>query len=139
MLADEILAVSKKEIPENKRLDALPKYFGAQMMIFEGAVFDFMDRFCSDYTGGFWHFFSLDNGGFFMSPSSLEKEVSFSVDLNGFEGVMSNEAAGIACCLFAMSHLSFSDKTGNMAERYHELREFALDHQEAGLIFSAID
>ena len=75
-----------------------------------------------------------------MSPCSDEL---FNVSCeNGFEGRLSADALGIAVCLYAYSHLSFSDKNGFdevCAEHYHLLREFALDHDESRGIFSAID
>jgi hypothetical protein len=54
---------------------------------------------------------------------------------------MSSEAYGLVCCAFAYSHLAFGK--GRVAEvcaqQYHGLREYALDHPEAGLILAACD
>ena len=61
---------------------------------------------------------------------------------NGFEGRLSADALGIVVCLYAYSHLSFNGRNGfdeACAEHYHLLREFALDHDGAAGIFSAID
>ena len=57
-----------------------------------------------------------------------------------YDGILSADAAGITICLFACSHLSFHDSKGEVfAERFHQLREYALGHAEAGEILSAID
>jgi len=60
--------------------------------------------------------------------------------MNYFEGEMSGDAFGIALCLFALSHMSFAENAPELlAERFHRLREFALDHAEAGAIFGFLD
>jgi hypothetical protein len=108
------------------------------MMRFEAAVFNWMHRFAPDYWGGYWQFYDLSNGGFFMAPDGGTHRVC--IDSNGYAGTMSADAAGITTCLFACSHLSFHDPRGELfAERFHQLREYALGHPEAGEIFSAID
>jgi hypothetical protein len=130
--------VTARRIEEPLRLNALPRYFGRCMMRFESAVYGFMRRFAPDYRGGFWQFYELSNGGFYMAPDG--ESYRFCVDTNGYEGVMSANAAGITVCLFACSHLSFHDSHGELfAERFHQLREFALNHSEATEIFAAID
>ncbi len=61
------------------------------------------------------------------------------VDTNGFEGQMSADAAGITACLFALSHLSFQIQHESIANHFHQLRDFALEHAEASVILAAID
>ncbi|MGH7117509.1 MAG: antirestriction protein [Acetobacteraceae bacterium] len=62
------------------------------------------------------------------------------VDGNGYGGHMSAEAAGINATLFALSSLSFKYPDAQiLAERFHQLRAFALDHSEASAILAAID
>jgi hypothetical protein len=73
-----------------------------------------------------------------MAPNS--GPVKFSVHSNGFEGTLSADAAGITVCLFTFSHLSFQQPTHDVFSRhFYALREFAIEHKEAGLIFAAID
>jgi hypothetical protein len=55
---------------------------------------------------------------------------------------MSADALRITACLYAYSHLSFVHKSqfiDTCAQQYHWLREYALDHDEAGDIFRAVD
>ena len=123
---------------EDARLDTLPRHFGARMMTVEHSVYDFMREFVAEYQGGFWDFYELSNGGFYMAPHS--DPVKFSVHSNGFENTLSADAAGITVCLFTFSHLSFQYPADEVFSRhFYALREFALDHKEAGLIISAID
>ena len=60
---------------------------------------------------------------------------------NGWEGFMSADAFGITVCLFAYSNLSFGSGqfAETCAEQYHLLREYMMDHAEAGAILAATD
>lgn len=60
---------------------------------------------------------------------------------NSFDGNLSADALGITACLYAYSNLSFSESefAEVCARQYHWLREFMLDHAEAGAILGAID
>lgn len=124
-------------IAEHDRIEALPRHFGRHMLTVERCIYDFMARFASAYSGGCWRFFELGNGGFYMSPPDDAYEVR--IDSSGFQGCMSGDAAGITVCLFTFSHLSFEDATDNFARHFHWLRDFALDHPEAGVILHAMD
>jgi len=71
----------------------------------------------------------------------IEEPVSIVCE-NGYAGRVSKEAFGIIVCLYAYSHLSFSDHAGLRklcSDHYHLLRDFALTHAEAQAIFEAID
>lgn len=124
---------------DGQRLNCLPNHFGYDMMLFEQSVYGFMRRFASTYKGGYWAFYELSNKGFYMVPE-VQSPVAFQVDSNGFEGELTADAAGVVCCLFAYSHLSFKRRGGQrFAEYYHRLLEFAGQHAEVTLIRSAID
>jgi hypothetical protein len=124
-------------IPEDDRIEALPRHFGRHMLTVERRIYDFMARFASTYSGGCWRFFELGNGGFYMSPPEDAYEIR--INNNGFEGCMSADAAGITACLLTFSQLSFEDATDTFAKHFHWLHEFALDHPEADAILQAID
>jgi len=130
--------IDAREVPNNERLQMLPRHFGRDMLTVEYAIFAFMRRLSQRYTGGYWIYFELSNGGFYMAPQS-DNRFPVNVDGNGFEGEMSADAAGITACLFALSHLSFQTNNEKIAEHYHLLRDFALEHEEASVILAAID
>ena len=130
--------IEAREIPDGERLQMLPRHFGRDMLTVEYAIFAFMRRLSQRYTGGYWIYFELSNGGFYMAPQS-DNRFPVNVDGNGFEGEMSADAAGITACLFALSHLSFQTNNEKIAEHYHLLRDFALEHEEASVILAAID
>lgn len=137
MNAPAIEKIEAYPVPEHARIGTLPRHFGRHMLAVEGLIYDFMSRFASGYGGGVWRFFELSNGGFYMSPPDEAYELR--IDSNGFQGRMSADAAGITVCLFAFSYLSFEYTTEVFSRHFHWLRDFAMDHPEAGLIFEAID
>jgi hypothetical protein len=89
--------IEAREIPDSERLPILPRHFGRHMLTVEHAVYSFMRRLSSEYTGGYWIYVELSNGGFYMAPTH-EAPVNVRVDTNGFEGPMSADAAGITAC-----------------------------------------
>jgi hypothetical protein len=131
-------SVKAYPVPHHARLAALPTHFGRRMMIFENTVYDLMRDHCAEYQGGYWEFYELSNGGFYMAPQLGRLMVN--VASNGYEGEMSADAAGITACLFACSLLSFRyDGDAAFAQHFHWLRDFALDHPEAEEILRACD
>ena len=132
---DEII---KTQVAENERLGFLPKFCGKHFMQYENAIYSLMDRASTDYSGGLWQFYTLSNGGFFMALDQ-DSNLRMEWEDNYYQGTMSAEAASIAVNLMALSHLSCQLSSENLGEHFHELRAFALDHKEAGQIFSFID
>jgi len=113
-------------------------YFPARV---EPYVFGIARSLSRDYGGGYWEFYALSNGGFYMAPAG---DGPFGVSCaNGYEGTMSSDALGIACCLYAYSHLSFGGPAAlaeACATQYHLLREYMLgEHGEARAILAATD
>jgi len=126
-------------VRDQNRILVLPTYIGVRgMMMFENYVYSHAEHFAAAYKGGYWEMYELSNGGFFMSPSESGIWRVF-VASNCFEGEMSSQAFGIVCCLFTLSHLAARLGEENYSKRFHQLRDFALDHPEAQLILGAID
>ncbi|EKN6411639.1 antirestriction protein, partial [Yersinia enterocolitica] len=97
-------------------------------------------RFCEDYSGGIWQFYTLINGGAFMAPEAEndEKWTLFN-NMNGNSAEMSAEAAGIAVCLIEYSHHACRTECDAMTGHYYRLRDYALNHPESHAIFAIID
>lgn len=125
------------QVPDDTRLETLPRHFGKHMLAVEDSVYYFMRQLAKDYSGGYWHFYELSNGGFYMAPEC--ESLILTVNGNGYAGHMSADAGGITACLFAFSHLSFRIRDDTISCHYYQLREFALDHTEASAILAAID
>jgi len=127
-------------VPEDQRINHAGDLFGINFPLkLEPFIYGITDRIAEEYTGGYWDFFSLRNGGFYMAPSSNE---TFRVSCeNGYEGTMSADALGIVACLYAYSNLSFrgDEFAQTCAEHYHLLREYMLEHAEVGSMLGAVD
>ena len=124
-------------VAEAERLAFLPRHFGRQMMTFETAVYAQMQALSSDYAGAYWEFYDLSNGGCFMAPRDVPLRVAAP---NDFDETMDAQVAGIVATLYALSLLSFKyPAVETFATRFHQLRDFALDHPHARAILRAID
>ena len=130
--------ITARRIPDRRRANFVGKLFGISFVYFESFVFDTAGSLSTAYDGGHWTFFALSNGGFFMAPDSPAK---FPVAaFNGYEGELSAQAFGIACCLSSLSMLSFNPQfSQNCARHYHLLRDFMLSHAEAQQILCVLD
>lgn len=132
--------ITSQRIAINQRVSHTARLFGLNFpMRLEPAIFNIAGNLANQYDGGYWEFYKLSNGGFYIAPAS-DEQFNVSAD-NGYEGSMTADALGITACLYAYSHLSFDDGAfaEKCAQQYHLLREFALDHAEAGSIMQAID
>ncbi|HCB3267936.1 TPA: antirestriction protein [Citrobacter amalonaticus] len=131
-------------LPDEQRIGFWPQYFGSipQWITLEPHIFAWMDRFCADYCGGIWNFFTLSNDGAFMAPEpdgdDDEKWALFN-PMNGNGAEVSTEAAGIAVCLMAYSHHAMRTECDAMTEHYYRLRDYALNHPECSTIMHIID
>lgn len=131
-------------IPDAQRLNFWPKYFGTirQWILLEPRIFGWMDRLCTDYHGGVWHFYTLSNGGAFIAPEpddiSHDKWSLFN-SMNGNGTEMSSEAAGIAVCLLVYNHHACRTGCDTMTDHYYRLRDYAINHAECSAIMHIID
>ena len=135
-----ITTITRQLVKNYDRVNHTAGIFGVHFpMCLEPFVYSVTDSIAPEYNGGYWEFYSLSNGGFYMAPKS-DSVFHVSCD-NGFEGNLSADALGITACLYAYSHLSFSDDdfAETCAQHYHLLREYMLEHSEARDILGAID
>jgi hypothetical protein len=128
-------------VPEHRRVDCTARRFGVHFPhLIEPAVYRWASVLAPRYSGGYWDFFCLSAGGFFMAPS---RDEPFLVSApNGFTGTLSAEALGIAACLYTYSHASCDAEpivADACAEHFHQLRAFALQHAAADLLLAVID
>lgn len=135
--------VTASLVENNQRLTFLPSYFGPHLMIrSESLVYAWLKCLSEDYNGGYWHYYTLTNGGFYLAPN-LDGHLRIVIKDNWFSGKMSADAAGIVATLFALGHLAAeyqdTDAADALIDRYHLLREFVNGHAEADSIFDAID
>ncbi|MEN8108274.1 MAG: antirestriction protein [Pseudomonadota bacterium] len=121
-------------------MDITERLFGMCFPLqLEPVIYGITDRMAEECTGGFWDFYTLSNGGFYMAPATDERfEVTCQ---NQYRGVLSADALGITACLYAYSNLSFSgdDFAREYARHYHLLREYMMEHPEVREILGATD
>lgn len=134
-----ISCITAQQVEETARIDFLPTVFGSRLMMHgEAQVYAWMRKLSADYKGGFWQFYNLSNGGFYMAPTGLDK-LHILCEGNFFAGDLSADAAGIVATLFALCYLANYAEDDSIIERYHLLIEYAGLHEEASKIFRAID
>jgi hypothetical protein len=135
-----LLPVTRDLVPEDQRMIVVERLFGMAFPLqLEPVVYGITDRMAEEYTGGYWHFYTLSNGGFYMAP--VDDGLFHVKCRNMYEGDLSADALGITACLYAYSNLSFSlsDIAEEYARHYHLLREYMLGHPEVREILGAID
>lgn len=133
--------VTRGLVPESQRSNHVGQLFGVHFPLqLEPFIYAITERMAPDYKGGYWQFYRLSNGGFYMAPDT-DRTFTVSCD-NFYRGTLSADALGVTCCLYAYSHLSFSrtEKIGRMyARHYHLLRQYMCEHPEVAEILGAID
>ncbi|WET40155.1 antirestriction protein [Citrobacter enshiensis] len=136
------LIIAATAVTYEQRIGFWPQHFGTipQWIALEPRIFAWMNRFCDEYRGGIWQFYTLSNGGAFMAPDSDSNETwSLFNNMNGNSAEMSAEAAGIAVCLIGYSHHACRTECDAMTEHYYRLRYYALQHTESIAILRIID
>jgi len=133
--------IARQRLNDSERIDFPAQLFDVHFpLLVEPIIYAFTESMSREYKGGYWEFYKLSNGGFYMAPDSGSY---FPVACqNGYEGVLSADALGITACLYAYSHLSFLDNpvlAETCAEQYHLLRDYMLEQTEAEAILGAID
>jgi hypothetical protein len=132
--------ITRQLVADDQRTNVTADLFGVYFPLqLEPFIFAITSKLSEDYSGGYWHFYQLGNGGFFMAPDS---DGQFQViSENGYECFLSGDALGITGCLYAYSQLSFgqAEFTETCARHYYWLREYMMDHPEARDILKTID
>jgi len=135
-------AITRTLIATPDRVPTTAKLFGyAFPQLFEPFVYTVAREMSHAYSGGYWFFYQLSNGGFYMAPD-IEGRFEVSCATNFFDGELSADALGIVACLTAYSHLSFGKPEAFAricAEQYYLVRDYSGEQPEALAIFRAID
>lgn len=121
-----------------ERLRCLREVAGPHFIALEHTVYDMLAMLSADYQGGFWHYYRLSNGGFYMAPSDTE-QLRLVCEGNGFDGAVSADAAGLVATAMAYSHLSFRAGDERFGRAYDLLSRFIAQHAEARTIHAALD
>ncbi|EOL5895096.1 antirestriction protein [Providencia stuartii] len=66
---DEIAITAIEVKNAQARLTFLPSKLGRYCIAFENAIYNWMTRNAVAYNGGYWDFYKLSNGGFYLQPT----------------------------------------------------------------------
>jgi len=69
-------AIVATVVPEEARLEFLPRHFGTHMLTVENYVYAQFATLCPTYTGGYWHFSDVSHGGCYLAPSHVCSDLS---------------------------------------------------------------
>jgi hypothetical protein len=131
--------ITRTIVPDEARIAFLPSRLQRLSVAFENRCYTLLTAQTREYKGGYWDFFTLSNGGFYMAPASYEEGFSFSVPGNQYQGHMSADAAGIVASLVALNLLLWNWPSKQLNDLFFQLRAFALEHAEEEAILGAID
>lgn len=111
-------------------------------MKLESLVYHLADGSLDGYKGGQWEFVKTPCGARYMRfPYEGERTLRFQYN----EAVAGFDAAGIALTLMTLSHFSFhlyekeDPDLDAVSAMFHQLRDYAAGHAQAGQIFKFID
>ena len=130
--------ITKTKVPDDERMEFLPRKLGKLFLKFEMSVYAHMDNLCPEYRGGFWEFYDLSNGGFYMAYDH-EESLRVVFPFNYFDEEMSADAASIAANLFALNSLTWDTRSEQAIDAFYALRDFAAEHPEGAKIMRVID
>ncbi len=128
-----------RKVADNRRSNFLHKMTGNQFLRFEGLAYNLADNFSENYNGGYWDFYALDNGGFFMA---LDKKDTYRFvnAMNYTDIELDGVAFGAVITLFALGILA--ERSQFVADKYYLLRDAIsniFDKETASKIYRAID
>lgn len=125
------------KVAQHKRAKALARHFGTRIaLLVENEVYGALSKLSPDYRGGFWHFYKLSNGGFYMAPDLQPMRVGCYATRH-YEK-MSADGAGVTACMLAFGAMFIGSDGEVLANHYHLLRDFAAQHAEAWKILKVL-
>ena len=140
MNSNESNLIGCSKVNDQERVDFLIHLLGCWANEFEQSIYNWLAELCPEYKGGYWEFYKLDNGGFFMAPLITAK-LPILVSGNGYSGRLASVPCGIVTTLFTLGSFAFDyhEITDLFSVKYHQLLDYAEQLPEASEIFSAID
>lgn len=131
--------ITARNVTENRRMAFLPNKLPQYFLLCEQMIYDVAGGLIEGYTGGYWEFIELSNGGFYMQPSLGRGSVRVNNEGNQYSGEVSEDAAGIIATLFGLYYLAIETESDAIYRIYGLLKDFAYSHKEGAQIVAAID
>lgn len=131
--------IEARPVPAPQRPEFLPRHLGAAAPGL-AAAHALMMAMAGDYRGGFWEFYELSNGGFYMAPVDAPRWRMVIAD-GAFDAVLSSDAAGIIVTMATLMQMVVAVPGNAAASRAaaecRRLAGFANYVPEAPLIHAA--
>ena len=128
-------------VAEGDRITCIEDIFGILFpMRIEPFIYSITEHISGDYNGGYWHYNTINNGGFYMYPES--GEMFHVICSNGFIGDVTGEVLGVSACMYAYSHLSFSEDqqlSALCSNHYYLLREYVYGMDQVDVVMAICD
>lgn len=108
----------------------------------EHRIYNKMQELCPEYTGAFWRMYTVGKRTptWYMAPAINDRKLAIRVPTNGYEGLMSADAAGIVVCLVILNQLCWENpESKEHYDAFVKLQQFSWNHKEAPAIMGAID
>ena len=125
------------EIASEDLADFMRNMFGQYAVQLEQAHFKLLESMSPDYKGGQWKAYTNHKSVFFMVPPKGDYRIM--VAGNGFDCVMSEQAAGLVTSIVAINKLLWRTYDKQHDKMFKALRRYAQNHKESAAIMSAID
>ena len=116
--------ITRTKCPDSEKLDFLPTHVGKEFLQYENLVYTLMAKACENYSGGFWDYYSILNGGFYMLFDS-DKPLRLQWSVNYFDGELSSDAASIGINFMAQNALSWETRSESSTDAFYAFREYA--------------
>ncbi|PHM35960.1 antirestriction protein [Xenorhabdus innexi] len=126
-MSSEREPITKKEVSDAKRMQFLPHHFGRYFMNAETYLYNWMDKYATDYNGDYYSYYELSNGGILICPA--KRYSLWSPNGESFDD-LSSEQVGITVTLFLLNHFMFKtyEQEQRMAEDFSRKYEGLLDY-----------
>lgn len=133
----DVYPIVSTRVPEELRAKVLESHFGCHSaLLVQNEVFIELRRLCAEYQSAYWHYYELSNGAIYMAPQLDSPRIR---TYNGhFDERLTADAAGILCCLCAYGSMFLGEESELLADHYHLLRDYAVQHRESLKILRAI-
>ena len=88
------LVITAHLVPDADRVQHTSKLFGINFpMRLEPTVYGMASMLSSQYQGGYWEFYALNTGAFYMAPKA---DIAYAVSCeNGYEGQLSADGYSV--------------------------------------------
>ena len=130
--------ITARLMPGYERFNFPPELFGScSIQLGESLVFRTHNHMTGRSHSGYWNFYELSNGGFYMAP---EKDELLHITGHGigFDDVLTSDASGIVATLSALDCLILEFGNLHLETKYRKLKDFAQGHPESQKIFRVI-